>query len=69
MWVIVTRYVTPKGQIIRHVYLNTKGEPWKNYAGAHARAKKMLAEARIELRWREGSDLECHAVKMLPRNG
>jgi hypothetical protein len=66
MWVIVTRYVTPKGQVIRHVYLNLKGEPWKSYAAAHARAKKMLETAQETL---PGADLECHAVKMLSRNG
>ena len=64
-WVVVTRYKTPKGQVIRHVYLNPNGYPYHSYHQAKYAADKMIERAKEEYPKNEWANLEAHAVKML----
>lgn len=67
MWWVVTRYVTPKGQIIRHIYGRNSGRPYKTYGQAKYAADKMLERAKEDYPKSEWPNLEAHAVKVVER--
>ena len=65
MWWIVTRYKTPTGTIIRHVYGKPDGSPYESYSGAHNHAKRMMTKARNDYPRTDWHNLEAHAVKVI----